>query len=165
MEKPITAIVIGAGSRGRDAYGSYAVAHSDKLKILGVAEPVEARRNRFAEIHGLTENCYTTWEEILNKPKFADAAIVTTQDNMHTEPALLAMDQGYDVLLEKPMSNKLEDCVQLVNKSEETGKHLQICHVLRYTDFYSTVYNAIQSGKIGDLINIECKENVSFWHF
>jgi len=165
MEKPITAIVIGAGSRGRDAYGSYAVAHSDKLKILGVAEPIEARRNRFAEIHGLTENCYTTWEEILHKPKFADAAIVTTQDNMHTEPALLAMDQGYDVLLEKPMSNKLEDCVQLVNKSEETGKHLQICHVLRYTDFYSTVYNAIQGGKIGDLINIECKENVSFWHF
>jgi len=165
MEKPITAIVIGAGSRGRDAYGSYAITHSDKLKILGVAEPIEARRNRFAEIHGLTENCYEDWEEILNKPKFADAAIVTTQDNMHSQPALKAMDQGYDVLLEKPMSNGLDECIQLVRKSEETGRHLQICHVLRYTDFYSTIYNVIQSEKIGDLINIECKENVSFWHF
>jgi len=166
MEKPLTAIVIGAGSRGRDAYGSYAVKHSDRIRIVGVAEPIRARREQFAKIHNLpADACYKTWEDILARPKFADAAIITTQDDMHTQPALLAMERGYDVLLEKPMSNKLEECVQLVKKSEETGKHLQICHVLRYTDFYATVYNVIHSGKIGELINIECKENVSYWHF
>jgi predicted dehydrogenase len=166
MEKSITAIVIGAGSRGRDAYGSYAVAHKEKIKIVGVAEPVHVRCERFAEIHEIPkERSYETWEKILAEPKFADAAIITTQDDMHTQPALLAMEKGYDILLEKPMSNKLDECVQLVKKSEELEKQLQICHVLRYTTFYSTVYDVIHSGKIGDLINIECKENVSYWHY
>ena len=166
MERPITAIVLGAGSRGRDAYGAYAATNSEKLQIVGVAEPIAERRQRFIEIHGISgDRSFDSWEKILQQPKFADAAIVTTQDEMHTQPALLAMEKGYDVLLEKPMSNKLDECVQLVKKSEELERHLQICHVLRYTKFYSTVYDVIQSGKIGNLINIECKENVSYWHF
>lgn len=167
MEKKyLTTVVLGAGSRGRDAYGGYIAAHQDKIRAIGVAEPVTERRNRFMEIHNVTEeNSYESWESLLAQPKFADAAIICTQDDMHTKPAILAMEKGYDVLLEKPMSNKLEECVQLVKKSEELNKQLQICHVLRYTGFYSTVYDTIQSGKIGDLINIECKENVSYWHF
>ncbi|NVM30373.1 MAG: Gfo/Idh/MocA family oxidoreductase [Candidatus Helarchaeota archaeon] len=166
MEKPLTAIVLGAGSRGRDAYGAYSAANRNKIQIIGVAEPVEERRQHFNEIHDVPEeNSFDTWEKILAKPKFADAAIITTQDDIHTQPAIQAMELGYDVLLEKPMSNKLDECVQLVKKSEELGKHLQICHVLRYAKFYSTVYDVIHSGKIGDLINIECKENVTYWHF
>jgi predicted dehydrogenase len=166
MEKSITAIVCGAGNRGRDAYGRYAEKYSDKIKIIGVAEPNPTRLENFANIHKIPENRrYNSWENILAEDKFADAAIITTQDNMHTQPALLAMERGYDVLLEKPMANKLNECIQLVKKAQETGKHLQICHVLRYTDFYSTIYNIIQSGKLGKLINIECKENVSYWHY
>ncbi len=166
MEKPLTAIVLGAGSRGRDAYGAYAVTNNDKIQIIGVAEPVEERRKQFMEIHEIPEDrSFNTWEKILDIPKFADAAIITTQDEMHTKPTILAMEKGYDVLLEKPMSNKLNECVQLVQKSEELGKQLQICHVLRYTKFYSTVYDIIHSGRIGDLINIQCNENVTYWHF
>ncbi len=166
MEKPITAIVCGAGQRGRDAYGRYAESNKDKIQIIGVAEPNPIKRNNFMKIHKIPENrSYNLWKDILAEDKFADAAIITTQDNMHTQPALLAMEQGYDVLLEKPMANKLDECVQLVNKAQETGKRLQICHVLRYTDFYSTIYDTIQSGKLGKVINIECKENVSYFHY
>ncbi|NVM53835.1 MAG: Gfo/Idh/MocA family oxidoreductase [Candidatus Helarchaeota archaeon] len=166
MEKPLTAIVLGAGNRGRDAYGAYAAKYKEKIQIIGVAEPVEDRRKRFNEIHEIPEDrSFDTWEKILAQPKFADAAIITTRDDMHTKPAILAMEKGYEILLEKPMSNKLDECVQLVKKSEELGKHLQICHVLRYTKFYSTVYDVIHSGKIGELVNIECKENVTYWHF
>ncbi|MHA1278231.1 MAG: Gfo/Idh/MocA family oxidoreductase [Candidatus Helarchaeota archaeon] len=166
MTSLLTAIVIGAGSRGRDAYGAYSAKNGDKIRIVGVAEPVEERRRRFMEIHQIPEEqSFDSWEEILARPKFADAAIITTQDDMHTQPAIQAMELGYDILLEKPMSNKLAECVDLVKKSEQMSKHLQICHVLRYTKFYSTVYDVIHSGRIGDLINIECKENVSYWHF
>jgi len=166
MEKPITAIVCGAGFRGRDAYGRYAETNKDKIKIIGVAEPIPVKRDKFAKIHNIPEERqYNSWKDILAEDKFADAAIITTPDNMHTQPAILAMEQGYDVLLEKPMANKLNECIQLVKKSKESQKHLLICHVLRYTDFYSIIYDTIQSGKLGKLINIECKENVSYWHY
>ena len=108
MEKPITAIVCGAGQRGRDAYGRYAESNKDKIQIIGVAEPNPIKRNNFMKIHKITETrSYNLWKDILAEDKFADAAIITTQDNMHTQPALQAMEQGYDVLLEKPMANKL----------------------------------------------------------
>jgi predicted dehydrogenase len=166
MEKPITAIVCGAGGRGKDAYGRYAEKHPEDINIIGVAEPQLNRRNRFANIHNILENrCYNSWEDMFSVEKFADAAIITTGDMLHTKPAIKALEMGYDVLLEKPMAPKLEECVQLVKKSEEVEKHLQICHVLRYTGFYSSVYDIIQSGRLGKLINIEMKENVSFWHF
>jgi predicted dehydrogenase len=45
---------------------------------------------------------------LLEKGKIADGAIITTQDQMHVEPAVMAMEASHDVLLEKPMDDTLE---------------------------------------------------------
>ncbi|WP_298982492.1 hypothetical protein [Caldilinea sp.] len=39
MSKPVELVVIGAGSRGANAYASYALRHPDEVRIVGVAEP------------------------------------------------------------------------------------------------------------------------------
>lgn len=49
--KPITAIVLGAGQRGANVYGGYALNFPNELKIVGVAEPREDRRAAFAKAH------------------------------------------------------------------------------------------------------------------
>ena len=54
MPQPMTAVLIGAGNRGYEAYGSYALAHPDEIRFVAVAEPHEARRARFAEAHAET---------------------------------------------------------------------------------------------------------------
>jgi predicted dehydrogenase len=80
------------------------------------------------------------------------------------EPATAALETGYDVLLEKPMAATLHDCVRLVHTAEKTGRLLQICHVLRYTPFFSTLHDIIQSGRLGEIITVEHRENVVYWH-
>ncbi|GAH46815.1 unnamed protein product [marine sediment metagenome] len=73
MEKPITAIVCGAGQRGRDAYGRYAENNKDKIQIIGVAEPNPIKRNNFMKVHKIPENrSYNLWKDILAEDKFAD---------------------------------------------------------------------------------------------
>ena len=48
----------------------------DRFKVIAVADPIEARRNYIKETHGVTEDmCFNTWQEMLDRPKFADVAI------------------------------------------------------------------------------------------
>ena len=165
MSKPITALLFGAGSRGADAYGPYVMLHPEEIQFVGVAEPVTARRERFAKMHNIPEErCFETWEAALQLGKIADVVINCTQDYMHYQSGMAALKLGYDMLLEKPMCNTLGETLTLVKTAEKLGRKLQICHVLRYTDFFRTVYEIVQSGKLGQIITISQRENVSSWH-
>jgi predicted dehydrogenase len=73
------------------------------------------------------------------------------------------LQAGYDVLLEKPMATTLSDCVALVRVAEETGRLLQICHELRYTSFFSTLQAVLASGRLGEIITVDYRENLVYW--
>ena len=165
MSRSLTAILIGAGDRGYAAYGPYALAHPGEIRFVAVAEPDDVRRARFAQAHAIPpEHQFRTWEDLLARGKIADAALVCTLDRLHVEPCVAALDAGYDVLLEKPMATTLADCVRLVQAAERTGRLLQICHVLRYTGFFSTLHEIVTSGRLGKVVTVEHRENVVYWH-
>ena len=162
--KTITAIVLGAGSRGC-VYSAYAKEHPDELRIVAIAEPREDRRNLLAQELGLPrEKCFSCWQDLLSQEKMADCAFVCTMDDDHTAPAIRAMELGYDVLLEKPMSNTEEECRAIVDAAKQTGRMLTVCHVLRYTPFYMTLKRLIDEGQIGEVTTINQIENVGYWH-
>jgi predicted dehydrogenase len=166
MVLPVTAVLIGAGRRGLHVYGKYALKNRKKLKFIAVAEPIKTRRETFARLHGISlKRCYESWEDILAQKKLADTAFICTQDQMHTKPALLALEKGYHVLLEKPMAQTLNDCIKIVKKVEETGRILGVSHVLRYTDFFRTIYKTIRKGLLGEIVNITHRENVMWYHY
>ena len=72
------------------------------------------------------------------------------------------MDTMY--CLKNPMAHRQEDCVTLVQAAEKHGRLLQIAHVLRYTDFFQSIYQIVQSGRLGKIITVSHRENVSAWH-
>ena len=161
----VDAVLIGAGNRGRYTYGAWALAHPDRLRIVAVAEPDPERRQGFAAQHGLpAEGCFDDWKPLLEAPRRAAVAIVATSDTLHVEPVLAAVARGYHVLLEKPMALEAADCVRLVAAAERAGSLLQVGHVLRYTPFYAKVREVVASGALGDLVTIDMKEHVAFWH-
>jgi len=161
----IRAVLIGAGQRGAQAYAPYALQHPGELQFTAVAEPDPQRRTRFAEQHHIPpDNCFESWEQLLARPVMGEAAIVATQDWQHTAPAAAALRAGYHVLLEKPMATKPDDCRLLFNTSAETGRQLHICHVLRHTPHFNKMRELVQSGVLGRIVQVEHRENVSFWH-
>ncbi len=163
--KKVSFIVIGAGNRAT-AYSRYALSAPDKMEIVGVAEPVKARRESMRDqFHVPEENCFSDWSEILARPKMADAAIISTQDQMHYEPAMKAIALGYHLLLEKPISNRPEECVAIAKAAEEKGVHVIIGHVLRYAPFFTALRRIIDSGRIGKVVNIDHVEGVGDIHY
>ena len=162
--KPITAIVLGAGSRG-STYAGFAKDFPGELQIVAVAEPRADRRNMLAEELGIPEaNRYGSWQALLSQSKMADCAFVCTLDDDHTAPAIRAMELGYHLLLEKPMSNTEAECRLIADTARQTGRTLAVCHVLRYTPFYMTLKNLIDRGEIGQVVAINQIENVGYWH-
>lgn len=165
LKKPITAIVLGASGRGK-LYGDYALEHPEDLQITGIAELVELRRSMYGEKYNVPhENRVATWEELLNRPKFADAVIIATPDHLHYAPCMKALDLGYDILLEKPIAQTEEECRRLVAYAEEKKKIVCLTHVLRYSPYFLMLKETIKSGVIGDLISIQHFEPVDHVHF
>lgn len=163
--KTTTAILIGAGDRGRRAYASYALDHPDEIKIVAVAEPNEEKRDIIQKQHAITaENCFLSWEDILESDKKADVAIICTMDQQHYEPTMKALEMGYHVLLEKPMSPDPKECIRMEQQATKYDLQLTICHVLRYTDFWSKIREIIKSGVIGDVASLQLNENVEVMH-
>jgi len=157
--------MVGAGNRGYYAYGPYALQHPDEIRFTAVVEPHDERRRRFAQDHTIPqERQFRTWEELYSRGQIAQALVNCTLDRMHLDSTLPALELGYDVLLEKPMSNTLAGNVRLVQMAERRGRLLMICHVLRYTAFFSTLHDIIASGRLGDVITVEHRENVVYWH-
>jgi predicted dehydrogenase len=158
--------VIGAGDRGANAYVPLLLEYPEFGSIVGVAERDPDRRAAFSERFGLAESaCFDDSRDLLERSRFADFALIATQDNQHVEPALSALERGYHVLLEKPMALCEADCERLALASERSGKLLQICHVLRYAPLYQAIKQVVDSGEIGEVVTIQHSENVSFWHY
>ena len=163
--KKVSVALVGAGDRGKDRYGAYAREHGEDIEFIAVAEPNSLKREEFVKQHNiLEENIFTSWEELLAKDKLADGIIIATQDDMHYEPTKLALEKGYDVLLEKPMSNDIKETVKLGELAKKYDNTFMICHVLRYTPFFEKVKYLISSGMIGDVMSVQHSENIAYYH-
>lgn len=165
--KKISIAVIGAGARGRYAYSSYALKNRDEVEIIAIAEPNEERRVQFVKEHNIKdENVFYSWEEMMKRDKLADAIIIANNDEAHFEPTKIALEKGYHILLEKPMSNNLYEVIKLGELAKKYNERVfMICHVLRYTPFFERLKEIIDSGEFGKLINIQHNENIGYWHF
>lgn len=162
--KILKVIVIGAGNRGM-GYTDIMASSPEKFKVVGVAEPIEDRREYIKKKHGVEEKyCFDTWEKILSVPKFADVAIISTMDRMHLEPAVKAMELGYDLLLEKPAAPTAEECGILLKKARQTGRKIMVCHVLRYTKFFLQLKKLIEDDILGEVISVQHIEAVGNTH-
>lgn len=162
--RPITAIIVGAGHRSF-VYSELAKTNPEMLKIVGVADPNPIRRKKAMDYFGFKEDmCFENAEELAKKGKLADTVINGTMDEQHLETAVPLLDAGYDMLLEKPFAPNEEEMRQIVNCAKKNNSKVMICHVLRYTPFYYAIKERIVNGEIGDIINIQTTEHVSYHH-
>ncbi len=164
MEKCITVAVAGLGSRG-NAYSAALEKLGERARIVASADVLSDRVERFAKRYGVPEEGrFPSAEKMLECERLADVLIVATPDRLHFSHASAALDAGYHLLLEKPVSPVLSECFELARKAKTSSRRVIVCHVLRYTAFYRKLKSIIDSGVIGDIVSIIADEKVGYWH-
>ena len=159
----VTLALVGGGLRGQ-LYARGAVGDGG-ARVVAIAEPDPVRRSALAAEFGVPEDrVYDDWADLADAGKVADAAIVATQDQLHTAPAVRLADLGYHLLLEKPMATTEEDARAITAAAHRNGIILAVCHVLRYTPYTRMLKEILESGRIGRLVNVQHLEPVGWWH-
>lgn len=155
-------VLIGAGSRGM-IYAQWAVKHGEEIAAL--AEPRKDRREDAARLLGVpADMCFADGAELLAKGKIADAAIIATMDRDHYAQVMQALNCGYDILLEKPISPNPKECLEIEAKANALGRKITVCHVLRYTNFFAKLKEILDSKTLGKIVAIKHAENIAHWH-
>lgn len=161
----VSLAVVGAGVRGT-TYATYAERFPQRARVVAVADPRKGHRDALADRHGVpAAGVFTSWQELAERPRLADAVVVATPDHEHAEPVARLAALGYDILLEKPMAPTEAECVEIVRIAEETGVLLAVCHVLRYTAYTDQIKRLVAGGAVGDVVGVEHLEPVGWWHF
>ena len=164
MKKVLKVVLIGAGNRG-EKYTDVMQSFPDCFQVVAVADPVQSRRKNIMQKHGIPEEMgFTHYDALFAKGKIADLAIIATQDQMHFDPSMKAIGLGYDLLLEKPVSPDPKECYVIARHAKEQGVKVVVCHVLRYTAFFSIIKDLIDSGKLGDVVSVNHEEAVGNVH-
>ena len=166
MKQKLKLALVGAGERGQYCYAPYAKMHGYEIEFVAVADPHKGRREKFVQdYHVPAEGVFETAEQFFARPRMADAVLICTQDSQHYAYACQAIDLGYSILLEKPISPSVRECLDLQRRAEEKGTQIMVCHVMRYTKFYRKLKELIDSGVIGDVVHVTHTENVAYWHY
>lgn len=163
--KKIRAVILGYGDRS-SRYAQYALATTEELEIVGVIDVNERKRKQAMEVFSLAkEQVFENLESFLNVEVACDVVINGTMDELHYETTMPLLERGYHVLLEKPVTANPEELLNIQKKAEEKGCKVVVCHVLRYTPFYSRIKSIIASGRIGKVVSMEMNEHIWYGHF
>ena len=162
--KKLSVIVMGCGNRGSNC-SRHMATMPENYEIVACADPDPARRAKMHKLYNIPEDrCYNTYQEILSQPKMADIALISVLDQMHREAALMAIDLGYDLLLEKPVAQTAEECAEIALAAQKKGVKVLVCHVLRYTPFFGRVKELLMNGAIGEPVSVLHVEAVGNVH-
>lgn len=102
------------------------------------------------------DRIYTDFKHMLEKESLRteaegriDFVSIVTPNFVHFEPAMLALEKGFHVVIEKPITFTLEQAKQLKAKVEETGKRLLLCHTYTGYPMVKQAKQLVKSGAIG----------------
>ena len=161
-DKKFTVAIIGVGGRGGYAYGTLISKLPDRFQIVSLCDISQEKLRFFGEKFAVKEeNLFSTEEEFFQR-KRADVLVIATQDKDHIRHATQAFKLGYDVLLEKPITDNKKEMQDLLSLQKQTGCKALVCHVLRYAPAFVKVADLLDQGVIGRLIAINAIEQVGY---
>ena len=160
--KKIKVGLIGFGNRGR-LYSSFIKDLSDKVEYVAVCDyRIEELLDSLKQYN--LKHTFKDVEDFFNAKLDLDLVCICSMDKYHFYQTKKCLELGYNVLLEKPVSNNLNEVIELNELAHKKNLKLIVSYVLRYTLFYKMIKDIIDSGEIGKVVNINNTENVAYWH-
>lgn len=153
-------IVVGFGFMGQTHAGN--ILKNPRAELAAVIDPCSPVE-RLASIRGNKATVtlvpddikdiphYTSIEEAFAKVQ-ADAVIVALPTKLHFEYVTAALDAGFHVMVEKPFSISLEECIAMCSHAQKVKKLLCVGYVVRYMKEYRILKEYVEKKTLGKLL-------------
>lgn len=103
---------------------------------------------------------YTDYRQLLSDPSI-DVVTITTHIDDHRDITVEALDSGKHVFLEKPMASTAADCDQMVEAAARASGRFMVGHICRFDPRVALAKEAIDEGRIGRIISMHARRNLS----
>jgi predicted dehydrogenase len=154
MAKNLKIGIIGTGGIAGAHLGSYK--SIEEVEVVAGCDIVPGKAVKFFERNGMTgAKGFDSKEEMAKAFPDLDGVSVCTYNSTHSECAVFAMEQGWHVLLEKPMSVNLQQTIDMLKTEKKTGKILTVGFQPRYDVNSQKVKEIIASGALGKIYYVQ----------
>ena len=143
--------IVGYGGQG--AWHANHAKKSDCIALAGVYDIREVRMNAARELGIKT---YASLEEILNDES-VDIVLCATPNDVHRDIVISALRAGKNVVCEKPVALSVSDFDDMVSAANEAGVIFSVHQNRRWDVDFLAIKSLIDSGEIGECINIESR--------
>ena len=92
----------------------------------------------------------TNMEELIKRPEVT-ATMIITDENHHMEPTLLAVEQGHDLFIEKPLATVAQESFKILKAIEANGIDACVGYTNRFRRRFLAIKGKLESGQIGEL--------------
>jgi predicted dehydrogenase len=152
--------LVGTGHRS-DLYRTAVLkTHAEYCEMVGYCDLNEGRlklaQQKARELAGTEVPIYPAadFDRMLRETK-PDVVIVTTKDGTHNQYIVRAMELGYDVMTEKPMTTDDQKCRAIIDAQRKTGRRLTVNFNYRYSPARTQVKDLLMSGVIGEVLSVD----------
>lgn len=127
----------------------------DGSSVVAVMSRSSEKARSYAERHSIPR-WYTDAQRLIDDTE-VNAIYIATPPSSHATFAIMAMRAGKPVYVEKPLAASYEDCVRVNRISEQTGVPCFVAYYRRYLPYFLKVKEIIDSGVIGEIINVQVR--------
>jgi len=122
----------------------------DRMQLVAAVDVEEERAQAVAE-HFEGARVVTDYHDALPD---VDAVLVVLPHHLHHRVAKTCLEEGKHVLLEKPMANTEEECLDLIETSERVNRTLMIAYCMRYHPLVTGIKELIDAKTYGDVFQV-----------
>ncbi len=140
---------------GRIAANHVKAVLNNGLEFIAACDIVPENIEVLLEKHDLHQNGsilkYTDYKKMIEQNPDIELIAIATSSGNHAEIALYCIDQGINVIIEKPMAMSIADADEIIKRSEEKGVIVSACHQNRFNIAVQEVRKALEAGRFGKM--------------
>jgi predicted dehydrogenase len=156
--------LVGTGSRGSSLWGRDMIEFlSDATEFVGLSDINPGRLEYVKKALGVSCPTFSNFEQMLNETK-PDYVIVTTVDATHDQFIVKALDMGFNVITEKPLTTDEIKLKKILDAEKRSGKKVVVAFNYRHSVHAMQLKEILATNRVGKITSVDFHWYLNVYH-